>query len=73
MSRAFLADIRMRNPIVGLLFDSKDLRLDVPFVINRVWAERPITPDRKLHPLQDVFSWAYLDALVDGIMQKIRK
>ena len=66
LDRNQLAEIRDRSPSVGLLFDTKDLRCDVPFIINRVWAERPLTPTRLLHPLDEIISHAYRDAWVEG-------
>jgi len=73
VDRDQLAEIRDRNPFVGLLFDTKDLRRDVPFIINRVWAERPLTPMRVLHPLDEIISQAYRDAWVEGVLAALRK
>jgi len=41
INRKTLEDIRSRYPYLGLLFDSKGVRKDVPFIINRIWAEKP--------------------------------
>ena len=71
VDRAFLADILERNGHIGLLFDTKDLREDEPFMINRVWAERPLTPERVLHPVQEVFEHAYRDAWVEGVLGRL--
>jgi len=68
IERDFLAELRARNPFIGLLFDTKDLRLDVKFIVNRVWAERPITPARDLRPLDEIFLSAYRNAWIEGVM-----
>jgi peptidoglycan/xylan/chitin deacetylase (PgdA/CDA1 family) len=73
VDRKLLAAIRKRHPFVGLLFDTKDLRVAVPFMINRIWAERAITRDRRLHSLPEVFTHAYRDAWVDGVMRALRR
>ncbi|MEA3350727.1 MAG: polysaccharide deacetylase family protein [Chloroflexota bacterium] len=78
VSRQLLADIRARHPHVGLLFDTKGVRKDVNFIINRVWAERslPSSQDagkRKLHPLPEVLHYAYQEAWVDSVMDALRK
>ncbi len=72
VSRQLLADIRQRHPFVGLLFDTKGVRKDADFIVNRVWAERPLTPARELHPLPDVLHHAYQEAWVDGVMDALR-
>jgi len=69
ISRDLLADILGCNPEVGLLFDTKDLRVDADIIINRVWAERPLTPDRTLHPLTEILKHAYQDAWVEGVIR----
>jgi peptidoglycan/xylan/chitin deacetylase (PgdA/CDA1 family) len=73
VNRTQLEDIRRCNPFIGYLFDTKDLRQDEPFMINRVWAERPLTPARILHPLDKIIANAYRDAWVDGILNALRK
>ncbi len=73
VDRAFLADILERNGHIGLLFDTKDLRKDERFMVNRVWAERSLTPERVLHPVQEVFEHAYRDAWVEGVLGRLRR
>ena len=73
VDRRQLVDIRSQNPQIGLLFDTKDLRRDVPFMINRVWAERPLTPERQLHPLPDILTHAYQNAWVEEVLDQIRR
>lgn len=41
VDRRLLADIRSRHPLLGLFFDTKGIRLDEDFILNRIWAERP--------------------------------
>jgi peptidoglycan/xylan/chitin deacetylase (PgdA/CDA1 family) len=73
LERDHLAEIRDRNPLIGLLFDTKDLRQDADFMVNRVWAERPLTASRKLHPLSEVMRHAYRDAWVQSVLDGLRK
>jgi peptidoglycan/xylan/chitin deacetylase (PgdA/CDA1 family) len=69
VKRAQLAKIRERNPFIGLLFDTKDLRQDENIIVNRVWAERPLTAERILHPWPEIIANAYRDAWVDDILR----
>lgn len=73
VNRPQLEDIRRCNPFIGYLFDTKDLHQDESFIINRVWAERPLTPARILHPLDEIIANAYRDAWVEGILNALRK
>jgi len=72
VDRGLLFSIRVRYPFIGLLFDTKGVRKDDNFIINRVWAERPLTPKRELHPLPKVLHNAYKEAWVDGVMKSLR-
>lgn len=38
--RGLLASIRQSHPFLGLLYDTMDLQTDVPFIVNRIWAEK---------------------------------
>lgn len=40
LRRALLADIRQRHPWLGLFYDTQDLQHDVPFIVQRIWAEK---------------------------------
>jgi peptidoglycan/xylan/chitin deacetylase (PgdA/CDA1 family) len=73
VDRSRLGDILDRYPFIGLMFDTKDLRLDKKFLINRVWAERPLTPQRELQPLTKIIENAYQDAFVDGIISSLSR
>lgn len=69
-----LNDIRNRHPFLGLFFDTKGVRKDVPFIINRIWAEKSewyqpkITPDR----LAPVIRSAYQVEMNNLILSKAR-
>jgi len=73
IDRSWLAELLDRNPSIGILFDTKDLRKERDFMINRIWAERPISPDRILHPLPVIFNYAYQDAWVDSLIKSLTK
>ncbi|MCJ7703480.1 MAG: polysaccharide deacetylase family protein, partial [Anaerolineales bacterium] len=72
VDRAKLGDLLAGNPSIGLLFDTKDLRKDVGFIVNRVWAERPLTAARMLHPLPEILAQAYRDAWVHEFLGRLR-
>lgn len=38
--RKLLAEIRARHPFLGLFYDTRDLRRDEAFMVNRIWAEK---------------------------------
>lgn len=40
VDRNLLAGIRQRHPLLGLFYDTMDLRQDAPFIVNRIWAEK---------------------------------
>ena len=40
VDRGLLAAIRDRHPFLGLFYDTMDLRPDLPFIVNRIWAEK---------------------------------
>ncbi|HBY99667.1 MAG TPA: hypothetical protein DEP84_37985, partial [Chloroflexi bacterium] len=40
LSRKLLADIHQRHPWLGLFYDTQDLQRDVPFIVQRIWAEK---------------------------------
>ncbi len=73
VDRGLLFSIRIQKPFIGLLFDTKGVRKDENFIVNRVWAERPLTLERRLHPLPEVLRYAYQEAWVDGVMDTMRK
>ena len=72
VNRSMLYEILDRNPLVGLLFDTKDLRIENKFLLNRVWAERPLTSERRLHPISKILRHAYQDAWVDGVVKVMK-
>ena len=44
LDREFLEDIRDRHSFLGLFFDTQGIALDVPFILNRIWAEHRAFP-----------------------------
>jgi peptidoglycan/xylan/chitin deacetylase (PgdA/CDA1 family) len=46
IDRKLLAGIREHNPFLGLFFDAKGFQEDVSFIVNRIWAEKPIFSDK---------------------------
>ena len=72
LERAHLAEIRSRHPQIGLMFDTKNLRRDAPFIANRIWGERRIRGDA-LAPLPEVITHAYREAWVEGALAAGRR
>lgn len=62
IARDFLADLRKRYAFIGLLFDTKGLREDRPFIVNRVWAERPLPATSGIASIDAVLRVAYQEA-----------
>ena len=73
VDRNLLTKIREKHSQIGLLFDTKGVRRDVAFIHNRVWAERPLSPERHLHPIPEVLTNAYQEAWVDEVLGFGRK
>jgi peptidoglycan/xylan/chitin deacetylase (PgdA/CDA1 family) len=65
LDRDFLARIRQDHRAVGLYFDTKGLRQDRPFIVNRIWAEAPkFSPEGK-SDLTEILRRAYQDHLIN--------
>ena len=73
LDRGQLAVIRNRHPEIGLLFDTKGLHRDVDFIVNRVWAERSLTSERKLSSIPEVLRNAYQEDWVEEMLVLGRK
>ena len=74
LDRDHLAQIRLRHPTIGLLFDTKGLHQDVNFIHNRIWAERPLPnmSDMGADRIREYLTLAYQEIWVDEIMKKGR-
>ena len=57
VDRNYLADLRQRHAIVGLLFESTGFRKEPPFIINRVWADPPPAPGVRGSNLDRLFQF----------------
>jgi peptidoglycan/xylan/chitin deacetylase (PgdA/CDA1 family) len=60
IDRKILAGIRARHSFLGLFFDAKGFREDVPFIVNRIWAEKPVFSNKGIktnlpYVLKDAF------------------
>lgn len=65
LDRNFLARIRQEHRAVGLYFDTKGLRQDLPFIVNRIWAESPkYNPGGTMDMLQ-ILQRVYQDHLLN--------
>jgi peptidoglycan/xylan/chitin deacetylase (PgdA/CDA1 family) len=73
IDRNFLADLRKRYPFIGLLFDTKGLRRDKPFMVNRVWAERPIPKTSGIASIDAVLRIAYQEAWEEEMLGGLRQ
>jgi len=61
VDRNFLADLRLRYPQVGLIFDTKGLRQDRSFIFNRIWAESPLLNPDGRRTLSEILHRVYLN------------
>lgn len=61
VDRAFLARVLERNPSLGRLFGTGSLRVDAPFMVNRMLADSPPAVGRARSNLRGILSGAYLD------------
>jgi peptidoglycan/xylan/chitin deacetylase (PgdA/CDA1 family) len=72
IDRDFLEGLRNRHPFIGLLFDTKGLRGDRLFIVNRVWAERPLPETSKIVPIGRVLRVAYQEAWEEEVLGGFR-
>jgi peptidoglycan/xylan/chitin deacetylase (PgdA/CDA1 family) len=72
LNRRMLADVRARHPFIGLLFDTKGLRRDADFIINRIWAEDPLGRNQGAQPIPALLQAAYRDAWLEGVLGSLR-
>lgn len=68
VDRELLAEMRLRHPYIGLLFDTKGLHRDEPFIVNRIWAERPYGKGRRMLPIKDTIAHAYREELAEEML-----
>ncbi len=59
VDREFLGGLRKTHPFLGLLFDTHGFRPDVPFVVNRIWADPPGSRDNSDSNLPYLFRRAF--------------
>ncbi len=59
LSRDLLQEIRANNPWIGLFFDTKGLKEDIPIVVNRIWGERSLQANGRPSSIQVVIANAY--------------
>jgi peptidoglycan/xylan/chitin deacetylase (PgdA/CDA1 family) len=63
VDRDFLARLRAGHPHIGLLFDTRRLRSDVPFIVNRVTVDTPPRPPGTSRIAREIKD-AYVEALI---------
>ena len=64
IDRGMLAGLRERHPFIELIFDTGGLRREVPFVVDRVWADPPPADGVRRTNLPETLrrSWSYRQA-----------
>jgi hypothetical protein len=74
LDRDHLAQIRLQHSNIGVLFDTKGLHLDVDFIHNRIWAERPLPNMSRMDAdrIREHLTLAYQETWVDAMMEKGR-
>jgi len=74
IDREVLAGIRNRHPFLGLFFDAKGFQEDVPFIVNRIWAEKPTLAHKGAKTnLPHVLRDAYQEIALEKILELRRK
>ncbi len=73
LDRKMLMAIREKHPWIGLFFDTKGVRKDIPIVVNRIWAERPIKTRGYIEPIPDLLKNAYEEEFVEAMLSRIRR
>ena len=72
LDRKLLVSIREEYRFVGLFFDTKGFREDIPVILNRVWAERPIIQRGLIEPLPLVLKHAYVEQATEKLIGVLR-
>lgn len=65
LERDFLAQIRQDHRVVGLYFDTKGLKQDRRFIVNRIWAESPKFSPGGKSAMPEILRRAYQDHLIN--------
>lgn len=63
VDRTLLDHIHRSNPEIGLFFDTKGLKKDRDYIVNRIWAESPKYSPYGVTPLSMIIHGAYRDFL----------
>ena len=66
LDRDFLLKLRQEHRAIGLYFDTKGLRQDRPFIVNRIWAESPKFNPGGKSDLAEILRRAYQNHLITG-------
>lgn len=64
VDRHLLEELRIRYPFIGLIFDTRRLGRDRPFVVNRIPVDRPPPDGGARSSLPDHFARAYVNHMV---------
>lgn len=64
VDRRFLEDLRKSHPEIGLIFDTKGLKKDTSFIVNRIWVEGGWQNPDGRRSLPEILHRAYLS--MDG-------
>ncbi len=59
INRRYLAKLQARYPLIGAFFDSKGVRLDKDFVLNRIWADPPADQNAEMTNIPHLIRSAY--------------
>jgi peptidoglycan/xylan/chitin deacetylase (PgdA/CDA1 family) len=68
ISRSFLEGLLARNKFIGLLFDSRGLKKDKDFIINRVGADSPLNRAGGKSNIPQILRYAYLTHLLPAFL-----
>jgi len=71
IDRGALAEIYRRNPVIELMFDTKGIRSDLEFIVNRIWAEHPAYQrGGVVRDLRRLLAAAYREEAWEGLQRK---
>jgi peptidoglycan/xylan/chitin deacetylase (PgdA/CDA1 family) len=70
IDRVLLREIKSRHPEIGLLFDTRGLRRDLEFIVNRIWVEAPAFNPQGETPFPQVMKQVYQNYVIEDVLRR---
>jgi hypothetical protein len=67
VERAFVQYLRQKHPVIGPVFDTDGVAIDVPFVFNRITADCPPSNSTSRTNIPDLLHGAYRSTFLAGL------